>query len=157
MTTVYMLAADGAHEELERLLSEYLRRPFPIEKTAAGKPYIAGDPVYFSLAHCGGRAAAAISDKPCGIDLELYGRGICRAVTRAFSDRERAEISDEREFLRHWTAREAYVKMLGGNIFGALRRTEFSKGKLYDGGKAAKAEIVFYELGYGVAALCKEK
>ena len=39
-----------------------------------GKPYIKGNPVYFSISHCDGLAVSVLSTAPVGVDCESVRR-----------------------------------------------------------------------------------
>lgn len=155
MTEVYLCEGD-VHARLDKLLKAKLKYPFEIKKTPLGKPYIGGNPFYFSLSHSGGRGIIAISDKPCGVDLEVFKGRLRDSVLNKFSERERAEIASERDFLQHWTAREAYIKLYGFSIYKLCRRLEFYGGKLYLDGELQSVKLRFYYFQFGVAALCLE-
>lgn len=124
-----------------------------ILRTKNGKPYI-NAPLFFSLAHSGRRAVIAVCDKPVGVDLELYKKKSRYAVSSRFSLRERGEIKSERDFLKHWTVREAFVKAIGGTLFSYLKGLEFFGGDLYLDGRKQDVKIRFYYFSFGVAALC---
>ena len=68
--------------------------------TAKGKPYFKEFPnIHFSLAHSGEYAAAALSDRPCGIEKSLT---------------------------QLWTLKESYVKAIGEGIAFGLKNIEFN-------------------------------
>lgn len=150
------LCRDDVHERLNDLLEERLSAPFEILKTENGKPYIGGNPLYFSLSHSGTRGIIAISDKPIGVDLEVYSESMRLSVFERFSECEQAEIADGRDFLKHWTAREAYVKTYGLTIAETWKRIEFLDGKLYFDGIRQNVIIRTYDFGFGVGAVCFE-
>ena len=70
-----------------------------------GKPYIEGDPFYFSLAHSGDYAVCAISDSPVGVDIEQD-----RELSEAFKARFSHSILE-------WTKKEAKGKLTGKGFF----------------------------------------
>ncbi len=147
-------------ENLETYLAELLGKyadPVRILKTAAGKPYLEGDPVYFSIAHSAGRAAIALCDSPVGIDYEAFRGKSRRAVYERFPARERAEISNERDFLLHWTAREAFIKMKGGTLASCLKKLEFYRGDIYFDGEKQKVKICVCEKYGGIVCVCAEE
>lgn len=150
------LCRDDVHENLYKLLEAKLSAPFEILRTENGKPYIEGNHVHFSLSHSGRRGIIAVSDKPVGIDLEIYKDSPHNSVIERFSEREQAEIADERDFLRHWTAREAYVKLYGLTIAETWKHVEFLDGKLYLDGQLQKVTVRTYDFGFSVGALCFE-
>ncbi len=88
-----------------------------------GKPYIEGNPVYFSLSHTRGLAVCAVSDFPVGIDAEMLRETKMSAMKR-FTQAEQSYIhtSDDmkKAFFTVWTGKESAVKVLGGSIFSSL-------------------------------------
>lgn len=151
------LCRNDVHERLNGILNNKLAQPFEILKTENGKPYINGYPLHFSISHSGDRGIIAISDKPIGVDIEIFKDKLRKSVIERFSAREQAEIADERDFLKHWTAREAYVKLYGLTIAEMWKRIEFLNGKLYLDGQLTSVKIRHYNLPFGVAATCTEE
>lgn len=141
----------------ENILAEVLKdrtgTEYEILRTENGKPYI-NAPLCFSLSHSGKRAVVALCNKPVGVDLELYKKRVRASVISRFSDRERAEIKNERDFLIHWTAREAYVKAVGGALYSHLKSLEFYGGDLYFDGQKQAVKLYHYYFSFGVATLC---
>ncbi|MDE5942691.1 MAG: 4'-phosphopantetheinyl transferase superfamily protein [Clostridia bacterium] len=156
MTELFLTANSNLYEKLETLLKTRISSPFKILRNENGKPYLTGNPLYFSLSHSGKKAIIAISDSPCGVDLELVNGKSRKVVLNSFSYEERAEIESERDFLTHWTVRESYIKMLGLTLASKLKNLKFIGGKLYDDGE--KVECAFFHGGDGdlVFSLCVE-
>ena len=155
--SLHFLKKEGLYENVKALLLKHITGPIEILRTENGKPYLEGNPVYFSLSHSGDKAVAAISKAPVGVDLELFTGKSRGALLKRFSERERAEIEDERGFLRHWTAREAYIKLKGLILAQTFKRLEFYGGELYLDGAYVGVNIDFYEKAGGVIAVCTEK
>ena len=93
-----------------------------LQKNAFDKPFVAGDPVYFNLSHSAGTAVLALCDKqPIGIDIEFIDRKIdfLEIGRTVFTENEMLHIQNAQEkergqlFFNFWTAKEAYLKMLG--------------------------------------------
>lgn len=110
-----------------------------------GKPVFAepGAP-YFSISHTDNIAAVVISDAPVGIDIEGKNSINEALVKKAFSESDAEwilsaddEESRSRRFLRAWTLKESYVKMLGESIFSdeipVLFKNEEISDKLLEG------------------------
>ena len=109
--------------------------------SAMGKPYLEnrykkylknGQKLpQFSIAHCDGAVAVAISTEPVGVDVENIrrpsepwrkaGRMINSHLKAALEGLSDAEA--EYEFARHWTCLEAYVKLIESSI--AKERAQF--------------------------------
>lgn len=131
MITLYVTVNDDVYGKLKCLLSGHIPAPIEILRTENGKPYLAGNSVFFSIAHSGNKAVIALSDLPVGVDIETI-RGAAHApVLSRFSAREQREIHGETDFLRHWTAREAYIKMTGGALAEDLKKIEIYGGDIY--------------------------
>jgi 4'-phosphopantetheinyl transferase len=86
----------------------------------------------FSLSHSGDVAVVAIAPEPVGVDVERvrprrYLDAVARRVLRddefaRWAARPEADRLDA--FLRVWTAKEAYLKLLGVGITRALREVD---------------------------------
>jgi len=113
------------------VLSEYLLkreliallgrdRDIEIKRTASGKPYIEGGEIFFSVSHSKNFIALAIAKTPVGVDIEAVKPVNLRVAERFFAPGEREAVfsaeSPNEEFLKIWTAKEAYVKLTGTGI-----------------------------------------
>ena len=72
---------------------------------ANGKPYIEGNPFYFSLSHSGNYAVCAISDSPIGVDIEKE---------KELSERIKGRFAKN---IVEWTEKEAKGKLTGVGFF----------------------------------------
>ena len=118
-------------------------------RNAHGKPSLCGAPPFFSLSHTGGRTFAAFSDADVGLDAEWRGRPLPLAVLRRLSEAEREE-----DFFRLWTAKEAYVKYLGGSLAVLLPALRFERGVLLHNNAPVNATLAFYEQAGCTIAVC---
>jgi len=104
----------------------------PVLKTPEGKPFFAGDPLYFSLAHARTLAACAVSDRPVGVDAELLRTlrsGLARYVC---SPEELAALPEGDEaLLALWTRKEAWAKYTGRGLRGQPRAVVPGDGVTY--------------------------
>lgn len=112
------------HKRLQHLAARYLltvlEPDFPINKiqiASSNKPFLPGNALHFSLAHCGDYAAAIVSrDFRVGIDVEKISRKVARVATRFLSANELSFI-DQEQYLSHltlcWCAKEAVFKWDG--------------------------------------------
>ncbi|MBP3426320.1 MAG: 4'-phosphopantetheinyl transferase superfamily protein [Rikenellaceae bacterium] len=68
--------------------------------------------LYIGVSHCRGRVAVAVSERPCGVDIEWSDRNFERAATKYLSNEERAmeRIHPERMCGAVWCAKEAVYK-----------------------------------------------
>lgn len=156
MTEIYLAKADGVYEKLEKILYGITGCRKEILRTENGKPYIEGNAVFFSLSHSGTHAVIALNEKPVGVDLEIFKNKTHPLLISKFSEKEQCEITDERTFLEHWTAKEAFIKMKGGTIAEYLKRLEYADGKIFVDGKEQNCNICAYILDYGIFSVCTE-
>ena len=82
-----------------------------------GKPYLKGSAKHISVSHSGHWAAAMISEKPCGIDVQEYSPTIERIQSK-FLDRGEMERTDMLPNSYHhlhllWGAKECMYKAYG--------------------------------------------
>ena len=93
----------------------------PVTENEFGKP--AFDPglgVYFSLSHAGERVMAVVSDRLVGCDVEKIAPFDEAVARECLTDAELATVKRaspgldrDREFIRLWVRKEAYVKAVG--------------------------------------------
>jgi 4'-phosphopantetheinyl transferase len=104
-----------------------------------GKPRAAG-PVEFSLSHTDGLALIAVSAADVGVDVEMIRETPLAdgLISRCLTAAEQAAVAgaDDRTtaFLRHWTAKESYLKGLGIGLAEPLENLEVR----WDGHAAAR-------------------
>ena len=154
MNKLYLTTAEGIYDRLDNLLFNFTGKRQTVLKTTEGKPYIGGNPLFFSLTHSGNKGLIAISDRPVGVDLELFKDRLHLAVYSSFTDREQAEIVSEDDFLKHWTVREAYVKMHGKTLAETLKSIEYYGGNLYFKGEKQACTLQTYRFDFGIATVC---
>lgn len=142
MLEVYFTENENVYGKLKNILSRLLPSPFRILKTENGKPYLEGNPLFFSLSHSKDRAVIAVCDKPVGIDIEINADRNFKAVLSRFPETEKNEIAGAEDFLKHWVVREAYIKMLGATLAEKLRALSYVGAALYDNGTVPDCEII---------------
>lgn len=82
-----------------------------------GRPELEGrEDLWFSLSHSGPWIVCAVAEQPVGVDVELPRDGYAAIARRFFSPEETAQLRDETDFLRVWTAKEAFLKALGRGL-----------------------------------------
>ena len=87
-----------------------------LEENPLGKPHLRDFPnIHFSLSHSGKYAVCAVGDSPLGVDVE-QPRCTMEIARRFFHETELPETEDKDYLLRLWTAKEAFVKALGGGL-----------------------------------------
>lgn len=154
MNKLYLTKADGIYDSLDRILIELTGEKQTILRTEKGKPYINGNPVYFSISHSKEYGAIAVCDRPVGVDLEVFAGKDRQAVISRLPLCEREEITCENDFLSHWTAREAFIKMTGGTLAEDFKSIAYCGGKMYFDGILQSCELFKYVLDYGIVTVC---
>jgi len=75
-----------------------------------GRPYIKGNPVFFSMSHTGDALVMVVDAHPIGVDIELLKtRDFARLSSWFFGER----IPGRDDFYRRWTSFEAGLKLAG--------------------------------------------
>ncbi|MDE6597732.1 MAG: 4'-phosphopantetheinyl transferase superfamily protein [Clostridia bacterium] len=155
MTKLYFCRTSELQEKLKSVLSAQIGGGYEIKRTDNGKPYIEGNPVFFSISHSGDDGVILICDAPCGVDLEVLKDRKFDSYYKRLSARERAEIDGNlKVFLTNWVAKEAYIKYIGGTLAHDLKRLEYFDGTLFCGGKKADCEIRISNFDSAVCAVC---
>ncbi len=150
MFKLYKTKNENVYEKLKNLCGD-----FEIKRTENGKPYFEDSPLCFSVSHSGDTALIAVCDLPIGVDLELIRQRNFEATLKRFTQREQDEIGgDTLKFLKNWTAKEAYIKMLGGTLAEDLKRLEFVDGKLFSDGIKADCTLFCGTDGGFVYTVC---
>lgn len=106
--------------------------------TEHGKPYFsAKNAPCFSLSHTRGLAVAALSEEPCGVDLEAFREKLdTQALSkRFFSEEDQVALKVHGDFLALWTKKEAVTKLLGIPLTETLSKHSACPTRTYrDGG-----------------------
>lgn len=92
-----------------------------------GKPYLKNyNNIFFCMSHCKNGVCCALSDSEVGIDIESIRDVRSAIVKRVCSEKECASVensvSPNREFIRLWTMKEAYLKFTGTGIGVDMRK-----------------------------------
>ena len=104
---------------------EIAAKDLVLTKNEFDKPFVAGNPIHFNLSHSSSVAVLAISEnEPIGIDIELVDRKVevLELGKMVFTENEIALLEKLPEnkakhlFFKFWTAKEAYLKMLGTGL-----------------------------------------
>ncbi len=134
----YFLARRAALRSLVGLCANCRAEDVIIGYDEPGAPRVREPEGYYvSASGRGVLAALAVSRHPVGIDLEILHKGV-EIVKSVLHRVERAELADlydehkQRQFLRIWTAKEAFLKAvgLGLNIDPAEVLIDFSGGTI---------------------------
>lgn len=131
------LCPEGTETDADRVeqltISQLLSRvqaPLPLAYTygEAGKPYLKNYPFYFSLSHSGSYVLCVLSRREVGADIQLQlPETNERLMQRFFTEEEsffcqQCASAEEKEdcFYRLWSCKEAYGKLTGKGLTGAL-------------------------------------
>lgn len=141
MKELYFCRKKDIEKTLKNALHPHICGNYAIKYGVYGKPYVEGNPVFFSISHSGDDGVILVSDKQCGVDLEVLKKRNLNTYFNRLSERERSEIRDDYGLLlKNFVAKEAYVKYLGGTV-AWIKRLEFVGGTLRFDGKKAGCEI----------------
>jgi 4'-phosphopantetheinyl transferase len=120
----------AAHIALRNILGRYLQiDPVHVQYRTSeyGKPFVADQPVEFSLSHSSDVILIAVArDRAVGIDVERIRPELDfqPIVDRHFSAREKSELLSMPQSIRYqhffgmWTRKEAVLKMVGWGLSG---------------------------------------
>lgn len=99
-----------------------IQRPLNIVTNENGKPYLSGSDLFFSISHCDDLLVIAVDSREIGIDCEsnTSNHNYHKIASRYFSANESQSINDYDDFLKIWTKKEAYAKMLGKSAVEVL-------------------------------------
>ena len=149
-------AFDSSTSAVQYLLERYFQLPNArICKTQNGKPYLQGNPLYFSVTHSKDKLFIAFSSEPCGIDCEPLNRSVnYLPIIRTYPLEEQTEIRDINGFLHSWTARESYVKYIGERIAVKHKALGYFGGRLYDNGVEVDIPLTFLTVENHLLCVC---
>ena len=91
-----------------------------IEVDENGKPYIPGNPIYFSISHSGTKAMVVFSDSIVGCDVQLMKKESLSLADKYFTEEEQKEIkasdNEVEAFYKLWTLKECFMKATGKGL-----------------------------------------
>lgn len=96
-----------------------------IELGKYGKPFLADYPnVHFNISHCDIGNAVVVANFPIGVDIQEVRPFSWNVAKRVCSGQELAELekcaNQDKLFIRMWTAKESYAKMIGQGVLYAF-------------------------------------
>ena len=106
-----------------------------IIKTQYGKPFLKDHPgIYFSISHCTGYAACAVSDTETGLDIERFRNVNEKIYPKVFTPAEQDFLNNYKNdckkhremFCRLWTLKESRLKQNGMGFYGNPAGFEFT-------------------------------
>ena len=123
-----------------------------ILRTKNGKPYLEKGEAEFSLTHTDGLVAVAVGTQRVGLDAERRRSRKIDVLVSRLRPREREE-----DFFELWTAKEAYVKYLGGTLAEYLPHLEYKKGVLFYKDAPTDVQIKHFALEGCTVCICTER
>lgn len=100
---------------------------------ASGAPAVDCPRVRIGVAHCPGRIAVCISDRPCAVDIETESRDFSRAAPRFLTVQERALSANRLLPGVVWCAKETLYKLSGREGLDLLRDIRITAVDIADG------------------------
>lgn len=99
---------------------------FTMQYGKYGKPYLAEYPnVFCSISHCAYGCVVAVADEFIGVDIQNIVPFSWKVAYRVCCPEEievlKMSMDKTREFIRMWTMKESYLKMIGEGITGDLK------------------------------------
>ncbi len=154
-------AYPNSQAALTYILEKYFALPSArLARTENGKPYLENihSPLHFSVSHTKTRLFIAFCDENVGIDAENGSRQVdLPPLLKRFPVEERAEIGSTEDFLRHWTAKEAAVKWLGGKLAHDLRKLAYIQGRLRYEQLELPVYLTSLRIGDCLLSVCSER
>ncbi len=143
---------NAAYALLRYALKENGIEDYKIFKEDRGKPYIPGDPIFFSITHTKSFCAVVISERRVGIDAERSDRELAQSLTkRIFTE---AELASGMPLIQIWTLKEAASKLSGRGVAQILDGMEFDTAALFEK-KSGCCGRIYEVCGYTVAVCQK--
>ena len=119
-----------------------------------GKPYIPGNPIYFSISHSGTKAMVVFSDSEVGCDVQEMKKKAVSLADKYFTDDEKKEIDESEDPVRTlyklWTLKECYMKSSGKGLALGLKNID-----VYDKNYISKSYVV--DQKYMVSYIAKDR
>ena len=104
---------------------------YDIDYNKYGKPYLKNiNNIYFNISNTSNINVCVVSDQEIGVDIESpkYVSGIFNLVfTNKEKELVRMSNNKELDFIKIWTMKESYVKLLGVGISFGLKNVDTTK------------------------------
>lgn len=122
-----------------------------VNKGMYGKPLYDKAGVHYNISHCEDMVVVACAHTNIGVDVEARRTTRDNAKRRSCSEAEYQWLitTDDKDwnFLRLWTLKESYIKMLGEGLRYPLKEIAFSFTQSQDGVRIeASQEAAFYQI-----------
>lgn len=133
-----------------------------IEKNVHGKPFFKNYPnTYFNLSHSGKMIGIVFYSREIGLDIQKITKTSTHMIRRCLSQNEKKIINTsknkDKDFIRIWTMKEAYIKFCGLSILTDLSKINvFSKKYAYSKILGNYAVSIFVEEKGDMPEICLE-
>jgi phosphopantetheinyl transferase len=116
--------------------ARYVDRPFALERSPLGKPYVSGGDIEIGVSHTEGATVVAVSRRAVGIDIERMGPlpdlDALAAASLGAGEARELEVLVGREraarFYRFWVRKEALLKARGCGLAVDPREVDTTRG-----------------------------
>ncbi len=122
MYKIFIKKNISSKEFLEEVLKKYNIKS-KIVKNEHGKPYLENNELYFNISHSGDYCVIVISDNEIGVDIQKLSYKP-KVAKRFYNKKEQELATNEVEFTKIWTIKEAYVKKLGIGLSYGLENVD---------------------------------
>lgn len=136
---LYKISPEFWRRDVLQIVYKLTGEKAKIERQAKGKPFLSPYlNLDFNVTHTRGIGICAIFQEDIGVDCEALDRRVRAAslAKRYFSKKESEYILQQvdeakikKEFLHHWTAKEASLKLIGLGLSGGLDSCVVQQGK----------------------------
>jgi phosphopantetheinyl transferase len=135
-------------------MKEFLSGGRLITRTKYGKPVCDG--VWFNVSHDGKCVVGIAAETPVGIDvMDTRTWRDIPAFHNALTPFEREYIGDDlRRFYRIWTAKEAFLKMLGTGLCSPMELVEIREGGVFFHGLRQNVTLRHERMDHYQVAIC---
>lgn len=133
MIEYWVSSSSSGRAMLDKMLKKHGILNYSIETTKQGKPFIAGNPIYFNISHSGDLTAVCVSDAEVGIDIQIIKPINPRIAERFFTQNEyeyfcKAGLDG---FFKIWTRKESLLKYLGLTLAGGISKFDVFSEDVY--------------------------
>lgn len=147
----------GAYVLLMNVLNSIGIDSFELEYSQNGKPYIKGNPVYFSLSHSDGGYVCAVDKNEIGVDVQSVAPPRQSLEKRVCSPKELAELERFGDralgFTKLWTFKESIIKRNAGTL---SQYAEYEFDEIKNDFHRFGCHFVSFDSDIGVITVCGE-
>ena len=125
MHKLYVKENTSSREFLKEVLKKYNVKS-KIITNEYGKPYLENNELYFNISHSGDYTVIAVGDSEIGVDIQKLSYKP-KVIKRFYNEKEKELATNEIEFTKIWTIKEAYVKKIGIGLGYGLENVDSTK------------------------------